>query len=322
MSKNKWSGISLAATSAVMIGLTPVFGKQAIQAGLPPLAVVAARTTGAALLILLLVLVVNRRYLYIYPVGLGGCFLAGSINGIGSLLFYSSLARIDASLAQLLFSFYPIFVALVLYFDGLRYRPVTLLRLGLSLPAVYLLLQASTQNIDWLGVSFALCAGLLYALHIPINQRVLYEVPAPTVTLYTLLAMTAVVVPAYLLLSPHVPISAVSSAAWTPLLSLTVATFLSRITLFAGVKSIGGLQTALIGLSELLVTVALGILWLGETLTTAQWIGAGLLFCLLTLAGFEEPITHQPRGHGWLHWLLPPLPSAHKPATPPDHEQS
>lgn len=322
MSKSKWSGITLAATSAVMIGLTPVFGKQAILAGLPPLAVVAARTTGAALLILLLVLIVNRRFLYIYPVGLSGCILAGSLNGIGSLLFYSSLARIDASLAQLLFSFYPVFVALVLYFDGLRYRPITLLRLALSIPAVYLLLQVNTDGFDWIGASFALGAGVLYALHIPINQRVLYEVPAPTVTLYTLLAMTAIVVPAYLLLSPRVSFGAMTAAAWTPLLSLTVATFLSRITLFAGVKSIGGLQTALIGLSELLVTVALGILWLGEQLTPMQWIGAGILFCLLTLAGFENSTSPQPRSHGWLHWLLPPLPGAHSASPPHDDEPS
>ena len=45
-------------------------------------------------------------------------------------------------------------------------------------------------------------AAALYALHLPINQRVLYEVPAPTVTLYTLLAMSAVVVPAYLVFDP------------------------------------------------------------------------------------------------------------------------
>ena len=42
-------------------------------------------------------------------------------------------------------------------------------------------------------------AAVLYAMHLPINQRVLYEVPAPTVALYTLLSMSAVVIPAYLL---------------------------------------------------------------------------------------------------------------------------
>ena len=232
--------------------------------------------------------------------------LAGSLNGIGSLLFYSSLARIDASLAQLLFSFYPIFVALVLYFDGLRYRPVTILRLALSIPAVYLLLQAATARFDLVGILFALGAGILYALHIPINQRVLYEVPAPTVTLYTLLSMTAIVIPAYLLFSPRV--ASMPSSAWMPLLSLTIATFISRITLFAGVKSIGGLQAALIGLSELFVTVLLSIFWLGESLTWMQWLGAALLFGLLVLAGFEDPGSRQTRVTGWLHWLRPPLP--------------
>jgi len=304
--KSRSAGISLALTSALMIGLTPIFGKQAILAGMPALAVVAGRTVGAALLLLGLILVVNRRFLYIYPVGLSGCILAGSLNGIGSILFYSSLARIDASLAQLLFSFYPVFVALVLYFDGLRYHPVTLLRLALSIPAIYLLLQVNTSSFDFLGAAFALGAGILYALHIPINQRVLYDVPAPTVTLYTLLAMTAIVVPAYLFLSP--PVLAMSRSTWVPLVSLTIATFLSRITLFAGVKQIGGLQTALIGLAELLLTVVLSIWLLGEQLTLTQWMGAGLLFALLLLAGVEGHSTHAPGASGWLHWIRPPLP--------------
>lgn len=304
--KSRGAGIALALTSAFMIGLTPIFGKQAILAGMPALAVVAGRTVGAAALLLVLILVINRRYLYIYPVGLGGCALAGSLNGIGSVLFYSSLARIDASLAQLLFSFYPVFVALVLYVDGLRYRPVTLFRLALSIPAIYLLLQVNTASFDLVGAAFALGAGILYALHIPINQRVLYDVPAPTVTMYTLLAMTAIVVPAFLLFSP--PVGTVTQDAWIPLLNLTIVTFLSRITLFAGVKSIGGLQTALIGLAELLLTVFLSILLLGERLTAVQWIGAGLLFALLLLAGFEKQSSHTPGTGGWLRWIRPPLP--------------
>jgi len=305
--KSRGAGISLALTSALMIGLTPIFGKQAILAGMPALAVVAGRTVGAAALLLVLILIINRRYLYIYPVGLGGCALAGSLNGIGSVLFYSSLARIDASLAQLLFSFYPVFVALVLYADGLRYRPVTLFRLALSIPAVYLLLQVNTGSFDLIGAAFALGAGILYALHIPINQRVLYDVPAPTVTMYTLLAMTVIVVPAFLLFSP--PVGPVTRDAWIPLLNLTIVTFLSRITLFAGVKSIGGLQTALIGLAELLLTVFLSIILLGERLTIIQWVGAGLLFALLLLAGFEKQTSHTLGTSGWLRWIRPPLPT-------------
>ena len=78
-------GIYAALTSAFFLGLAPVFGRQAILGGLPPLAVVAIRTTLAALLLLVVMLIFYRRYLFIYPAGLLGCLLAGWINGFGSL---------------------------------------------------------------------------------------------------------------------------------------------------------------------------------------------------------------------------------------------
>jgi drug/metabolite transporter (DMT)-like permease len=150
-------------------------------------------------------------------------------------------------------------------------------------------------------------ASLLYALHIPINQRVLYEVPAPTVTFYTLLAMTAIVVPVWLILPPHgfdIPLGS-----WWPVVGLTLATFFARLMLFAGVKNIGGVQTSIFGLAELLVTVTLAVVFLGERLSIQQWIGAFILVITLLLAGFDrEPPSRIPR-RGWLYWLRPPIPS-------------
>jgi drug/metabolite transporter (DMT)-like permease len=304
-------GVPFAVSSALLLGLTPIFGKQAINAGMLPLAVVAARTAGAASLLFLVVLIFRRRYLYIFPLGLVGCFIAGCLNGIGSLLFYSALARIDAGLGQLLFGLYPVYVAVLLYLDGQRHTRGTFLSLALSLPAVYLLTQAPTSQIDPVGIGLMLGAGLLYALHIPINQRVLYEAPAPTVTLYTLLAMTAVVVPAYFIFSPS--LKGVPQPALQPLVWLTVVTFLSRLMLFAGVKSIGGMRTSILGLIELLVTVALSNILLGEALSPIQWLGATLLGFALILTGRDRTRITIPRRSGWLQWLRPPI----SPPTPP-----
>ena len=129
-----------------------------------------------------------------------------------------------------------------------------------------------------------LIAAVLYALHLPINQRVLYDVPAPTVTVYTLLAMSMIVVPAYLLFDQSWPAITVP---WFPVLALTAVTFLSRLMLFLGVKHIGGMQTALLGLGELLVAIVFSHLLLGESLTTLQWVGTGGLSISLLLVWFE-----------------------------------
>ncbi|HEY6073384.1 MAG TPA: EamA family transporter, partial [Anaerolineales bacterium] len=90
-----------------------------------------------------------------------------------------------------------------------------------------------------------------------------------------------------------------------PLIGLTLATFLSRLSLFLGVKTIGGLQTALLGLAELLVTIVLSSLWLHEQLTPLQWTGAAILAFSLLLVRFE-PGDGKHISRGWLAWIRPP----------------
>ncbi len=306
----KSAGIPAAVSSAFFLGLAPIFGKQAILYGFPPLAVVAVRTVMAAVLLLLVVAVFRRKYLYIYPVGLFGCLLAGGINGLGSLFYYNGLGRIGAGVGHLIYSLYPMFLALWLILDRQPPSKLTWFRIGLAIASIYLLSQAGGGPLDLYGVLMMLVASALYALHLPINQRVLYEIPAPTVTLYTLIAMSAVVVPAYFYFASWPETT--NTVGWAPVAGLTLATFFSRLTLFLGVKHLGGMQTAILGLGELLVTVSLANLWLGETLNQQQWVGAALLVFSLVLIGFEKRTPPRRQSGGWLHWLRPPGSPAHQ----------
>ena len=308
-------GKTLALVSASLLGTTPILGKLAIQAGMAGVTVVAMRTIAAAALLLVVLLVFSPRSMYIFPVGLLGCMLAGGINGLGSLFYYLSLERVDAGLAQLLFMIYPVFVALLLYFDGQRHTPLTLLRLLISVPAIYLLTQASVQGVDPLGVLLMLAAAFLYALHIPINARVLFEVPAPTVTLYTLLAMSLVtLLGQFLLVGSPRPIP--PTAIW-PILGLTLVTAFSRLSLFTGVKFIGGMQTSLLGLAEMLMALILSYFVLGESLSIGQWVGALMIGLSIGLAAIrDDAMKELPQGRGFLYWLRPPMPSSGLDSTP------
>lgn len=299
-------GLSAALASALFLGLAPVFGRQAILLGMQPQAVVAVRTGLAALLLLGLMLVFARKYLYIYPAGLLGCFLAGWINGIGSLFYYSALGRIDAGLGQLLYLLYPLFLALWLALDHQPPSRLTWIRLGLTLPAIFLLVRVGgNQGIDLVGVALMLVAAALYALHLPFNQRVLYDMPAPTVTLYTLIAMSSIVIPYFFFsgaFSSQV-VSGVNEAVWLPVVGLTLVTFFSRLTLFMGVKHLGGMQTAVLGLGELLITLVFARFLLGEGLNLIQWVGAGLLVAGLGLVALDEAPVHNHGRGGFLSWL-------------------
>lgn len=304
MLKKQTAGILAAFTSAVFLGMAPVFGKLAITQGFTPFAVVALRTSFAAGIMLVVVLLFYRRFLYIFPVGLIGCVLAGAINGLGSLLYYLALERLDASVGQLLYSLYPFFVALWLVLDHQPPTRLTLFRIALATLAVLLLTYTPNRSVDMVGVAMMIGAAILYAMHLPINQRVLYEVPAPTVALYTLLAMSAVVVPVFLIFDRTLPSANIP---WTPVICLTFVTLFSRIALFLGVKKIGGMQTALLGLAELLIAIILSNLFLGENLSATQWLGAVGLGISLILVMYEKPAPPVHSGKtGWLSWIRPP----------------
>ncbi|MGQ9832318.1 MAG: DMT family transporter [Candidatus Villigracilaceae bacterium] len=305
MKKKQIQGIQAALASAFFLGLAPVFGRQAILFGFSPLAVVALRTLLASLLLLFVLSLRDRALFYIFPVGLAGCTLAGIINGTGSILYYLALERLNANVGQLLYSLYPLFVAIGMVFDRQPPSKLTLVRIGLATIAVLLLTQTQNAKADIVGIVMMLGASVLYALHLPINQRVLYEVPAPTVTFYTLLAMSLVVVPAYIFFDRRIPSL---EHPWWPIIGLTLVTFLSRLSLFLGVKRLGGMQTALLGLGELLVTIIASHFWLRESLSTFQWLGVILLSATLLLVRFEPEPERKAGKEGWLNWIQPPQP--------------
>jgi drug/metabolite transporter (DMT)-like permease len=302
--KRQSLGIVAALSSAIFLGMNPVLGRWAILAGFSPLSVVAIRTGLAALMMLAYLAIFKRQFLYIFPVGLFGCFLAGALNGFGSLLYYQALGSLPASLGQLLYSLYPLFVALFSFLDKQPVSRLTFIRVGIAALAVFLLTSADGVSAPLPAVLMMLGAAVLYALHIPINQRVLYEIPAPTVTLYTLLSMSLVTIPFYFIFDRTPPADGTS---WTPVMLLTLVTFASRLTLFLGIKNIGGLQAALLGLSELFITFVLGHYILHESLTTYQLIGAVILGISMLLVALDkqDPTRRHPKG-GWLAWLHPP----------------
>ncbi len=284
-SNKKRSGIRAALMSALILGTTPILGKLAYTAGMNPYSLTAVRTSLAAAVLWLFYISSQRRrkFIYIYPAGLLISFAAGALNGGSSLLYYNGLTMIDAGIGQMLYSLYPLFVVIIRRLDGQRVSNWTKVRLALALLAVILLVNPRGGTVDLLGAALMLGAGVMYAAHLAVSQRVLYEMPAPTVTLYVLTGMTIVVVSAFLITGP----TAIPASGLPPTLMLATITVFSRLLMFLGVKQLGSIQTALLGVTEILVALILAIVLLGEQLVFRQWIGAAILLTSLTLIIFE-----------------------------------
>jgi drug/metabolite transporter (DMT)-like permease len=268
-------GVAAALLSSLFSGLAPIFGKLAYQAGVAPITLVALRTALAAGLLWLFYLLIWRRYIIIDRQNLMGCVGMGIANGVGSLLYYNGLARTDASLAHLLYSMYPFWVFIFLSAAGHPISRMAVARLGLVLLSVFLLTWQGGDLADPLGVTLMIGAGALYGFHLVLGQWTLADVDPRTVTLYGLTTMAIVVgIPFF---SRGGLVEPVTAEGWTAIVLLAIfPTALARLFVFAGMRRIGGAQTALLGIAEPLVAVVLAFAVLGESFTALQWLGAGV----------------------------------------------
>lgn len=275
-------GVAAAFMTPIFLGMAPIFGKMAIRAGADPFSVAALRTAVAVLLLWGVYLILFRRYIYIYPAGLFGCVVIGAVNGIGSLFYYGGLGLLDASLTQLLNGMYLVFAVLLVRLSGERLDGRTSMRVVLALLALLILTGFGDNGVDWLGVGLMLGSALMFAGTVILSRYVLWEMPSPTVTLYVLTTMAVIVVMVWLTTSAQ-NAAVMLEAALSPIMLLGVTTALSRLAMFAGVKFLGGLQTAVLAITEIGVALALAFVLLGERLTAGQWIGVGLLVASILL---------------------------------------
>ena len=67
------------------------------------------------------------------------------------------------------------------------------------------------------------------------------------------------------------------------------------------------MQTALLGLAELLIAIIFSDIWLGENLTLLQWAGAiGLGLSLILVMYENTPAPAYSKKTGWLSWIRAP----------------
>ena len=278
----QWQSILAVMATPIFLGMAPIFGKLAITEGADPFSVAAIRTIIAVALLWIVYGLFFRRYIFIYPAGLLGCVVIGAINGIGSLFYYGGLGQLDASQAQLINGMYLVFAVLISRVSGQKADMRTLVRVLMALVALTLITGFGETAINWGGVGLMLANALMFAGTVILSQYVLYEMPAPTVTLYILTTMGAVVTVVWLAVGQPLTPTVLQNAI-PPIILLGLTTALSRLAMFVGVKLFGGMQTAILAIMEIVVALLLAAIVLGDQLTAPQWLGVMILSANLLL---------------------------------------
>ena len=272
------SGVSAGLFASFLLGWAPILGKFAYRANVSPMTLASLRTVMAALFLWIVTLIWWRRRVRITWRGLLNCFLVGAVNGIGSLFYYNGLDRLDASRAALLGALYPVWVVIYLSASGQHIRLGTLAQLLGSMVGAVLVTSPWTMGnpADFLGATLMIASAAVNGWYIVMGQWVLADVPSQSGTLYIMTGMAVTVLGAQLI-GGELVIAGIAMGGWQAIAALGLTTALSRMAMFFSLETLGGVQTAILSLVELAISLTLAFIFLGDRLYWYQWLGAALL---------------------------------------------
>ena len=267
-------GLGLVAFSTLAYGVQPIFGKVAYAAGVEPLSLLAWRYLIASALLSLLERGPRpplRERLRLWAIG--------SIFVGNSVAYFMALRLLPASVTALLMFTYPVLVALLAALIGverLTWRSLLAALaafLGCALTTGGFRLSA---GLPARGVAWGLTAAVIYAGYVVISSRFGRGVRAQTLALH-LTQAAALICSALALAGPGLALPP-APRAWLSVTAIAVvSTVVAMIAFLAGMAVVGPSRASVLSSLEVLVTLVLAFVLLGERLTPAQWAGAALI---------------------------------------------
>jgi len=280
----------MAISSSAIFGTLAILAKIGYGAGLHPDQMLSLRFLIAAVAMTAIELarrggaLLHLRLLtFVELVALGLFGYAGQ-----SLLFYSALRTLPASLSELLFYLYPSLVAILAW--ALYRRSVSrthVVALGVTFTGTALLLGGVTLAITY-DLVFALLTPILYSMYLIVAERVTKGVPAFAASVAVMwgaaLAWTMLAIS-----SRHLFLN-VAPTGWAVIGLLALGPSMAAIPLMLGALSrIDSSRLAVVSTVEPIVTVVLATAVLEERLSSVQLGGA------LLVLGAVVALQWQPR---------------------------
>ena len=277
--------------SALSFGSISILTVLTTRAGTPLLTamawryVLAAIVLGAGLRAASIGSVPRRRVVQLML--MGGCGQA-----LITYLSLHALEYIPVGPLAFLFYTYPAWVALI---GAVRrtepLTPVRILALFLALAGLTIMVGAPTGKLNPVGVALALASALLYSAYLPTLGQIQLGVPAFLAT-FLLISGAAIAFALSALVAGELFLPR-STVVWANILLLTfVSTVVAFWSLIKGLSVLGPVRTAIIATVEPFFTAVLGVLVLGNQLTTSTLIG-GVLIATAVLV-IEWNSTHIP----------------------------
>jgi drug/metabolite transporter (DMT)-like permease len=277
-------GILAGLAAAVSVSTVPTALKVGLNDLVPPLQLLAPRMLLGAGLLWLWMLTTRRQKIRIDRPGMIACALAGLLNAFSLSLFYLCLTRLDASIANIVFSVYPALLLLMLLMRGESVTRLDWIRLVAALAGIWLIAGPGGDP-DPLGITLAVTGAVGYALYVQVVHTRLSGYSTSTQALWIVTWMTlALQIPAALTVTSISP----GRVGWLVILwSAVFGTVLARVLNLTAIRLVGGGQLALLAPFESALTVVWASLLLDERLSALQLLGGLLVVASVALAALR-----------------------------------
>lgn len=267
------AGLAFIAVSAAAFGAMAIFARYAYRDGTDVQGVLLLRFVLAGGVLAALMLALRRPW----PRGraLAVAMGMGAIGYVGqAACYFSALKHASAGLVALLLYTFPTIVCLFsALFLGERLGPRQGVLLAVSFAGTALMLGGGEGSAT--GIALALGAAAFYSVYIVVGARELASTDALASTTVVCLSAAATMLASTLFQAPTLP---ASGAGWAAMAAIAfVSTVLAILAFFAGLKRVGPSTASIASTLEPLVTIALAALLLGESLSSIQLIGGGLV---------------------------------------------
>ena len=197
----------------------------------------------------------------------------GLVTAVYTLALLSAIEILPVALAVLIFFLFPIFTSMILAVMGWGRLPLTTIAAAvIAFAGLALALGVSHQALSLKGIVYGGIAALGLAIVSAVSSRVIRSGDPRPATLYILTMASAVAIVIILFrgefLLPH------TAAGWWGFAGSVLFSGIAMIGFFVAISLIGPARTTLFGYAEPLFTMGTAFLFLGQTLTALQVLGA------------------------------------------------
>ena len=281
-------GLILGLTAAVCYGFIPLFTKE-LQYPSEGLALSSATILfyrfGIASIVIAGIMLFQRiSFRITFPEFLRLTLLAFLSDG-AALFLIAGYSYMPSGVATTLHFMYPVFTALtmMLFFHEPR-RMSTVLAITMAVAGLFVLSWTGQGEVALLGVVLEIISALCFALYlIRVNRSKISNMPPTKLTFYVMMlgalifAATIIYERSEIEMATHFAVLP-STRGWLNLIALSlVCTVITNLTLVHAIKMIGPTITAVLGVLEPVTAILLGIIFMGESLTSPIVLGIMLI---------------------------------------------